>query len=207
MYRFPKAAFPFALLLSMLLPCAAEPKYRAEIMPKLVGIAYYDAVKRGVEEAAKELPWMEPIRSGPAQDEVEKQIETIEKLIPPRPVPIAVAANNPVAIRPVLKKAHDAGIRAMSWDGNTPMRCTATRSARFRWHSWCSTRRPAANPFSVIQFPVELAEERAMPLAAFSSHSLHSRPVDAVHPGLNYGTGKDEVSVALSLNVIESTGI
>ena len=47
MYRFPKAAFTLALLLSMLLPCAEEPTYRATIMPKLVGIAYYDAVKRG----------------------------------------------------------------------------------------------------------------------------------------------------------------
>ncbi len=61
MYRFPKAAFPPALLVSMLLPCAAEAKYRAMIVPKLVGIAYYDAAKRWVEEAAKELPGMEVI--------------------------------------------------------------------------------------------------------------------------------------------------
>jgi hypothetical protein len=47
MHRFPKAAFPPALLVSMLLPCATEARYRAMIVPKLVGTAYYDAVKRG----------------------------------------------------------------------------------------------------------------------------------------------------------------
>jgi hypothetical protein len=66
MYRFPKAAFPLALLLSMLLPCAAEPKYRAVIVPKLVGIAYYNAVKRG---------------GGPGEDgaSVALSIKTIER--------------------------------------------------------------------------------------------------------------------------------
>jgi hypothetical protein len=48
MYRFPKAAFPLALLLSMLLLCAAEPKYRATITPEPVEIANYDALNPGV---------------------------------------------------------------------------------------------------------------------------------------------------------------
>jgi hypothetical protein len=47
MYRFPKAAFPLALLLSMLLLCAAEPKYRATITHELVEIANYNALNRG----------------------------------------------------------------------------------------------------------------------------------------------------------------
>jgi hypothetical protein len=49
MYRFPKVAFPLALLLSVLLSHAKRPEYRAMIVPNLVGIACYDAVKRGVE--------------------------------------------------------------------------------------------------------------------------------------------------------------
>jgi hypothetical protein len=50
MYRFPKVAFSPALLPSVLLPGAAEPEYRAAIMPELAGIAYYGAVKCCVEE-------------------------------------------------------------------------------------------------------------------------------------------------------------
>ena len=50
MCRFPKVAFSPALLPSVLLPGAAEPEYRAAIVPELVGIAYYGAVKCCVEE-------------------------------------------------------------------------------------------------------------------------------------------------------------
>jgi hypothetical protein len=64
-YRVPKVAFSLALLLSVLLPGAAGPEYRAALMPKLLGIAYYGAVKRGVEEAARNCPgWR---RSGQAR--------------------------------------------------------------------------------------------------------------------------------------------
>ena len=48
----------------LLLPglAAAEPKYRLVIMPKLIGIDYYDAAKRGVDDAARELPDMEGLK-------------------------------------------------------------------------------------------------------------------------------------------------
>lgn len=119
-----KTVLALCLLIAACLPAAGfgQAKYRVVIMPKLVGIDYYDAVKQGVDEAAKELPAMQVIWSGPTQDQVEKQIEMIEKLIQTRPDLIAVAANDPVAITPVLKRAHDAGIRVMSWDGDTKFR-------------------------------------------------------------------------------------
>jgi rhamnose transport system substrate-binding protein len=91
-------------------------------MPKLLGIDYYDAVKRGVDDAARELPDVDVVWTGPTQDLVGKQIELVERLIPARPNLIAVAANDPIAIVPVLKKASDAGIRVMSWDGDTRYR-------------------------------------------------------------------------------------
>jgi ABC-type sugar transport system substrate-binding protein len=53
---------------------------------------------------------------------VEDQIRIIEALIPSHPDLIAVAANDPVRIVPVLKKAKEAGIRVMSWDGDTDFR-------------------------------------------------------------------------------------
>lgn len=111
-------------LLAILAPSAGfgAEKYRVFIMPKLVGITYYDVVRQGVAEAARELPQLEVTWAGPTQDQVEKQIEMIEAAIPSRPHVIAVAANDPVAIVPVLKKARAAGIHVMSWDGDAAWR-------------------------------------------------------------------------------------
>lgn len=103
-------------------PARAQPRYRIVIMPKLVGIAYYDAVKTGIDAAARELPDVAVTWTGPTQDQVERQIEMIERLIPARPDLIAVAANDPVAIVPVLQKAQRAGIHVMSWDGDSQLR-------------------------------------------------------------------------------------
>jgi ABC-type sugar transport system substrate-binding protein len=110
------------LLLTATISAAQAPKYRIVIMPKLVGIAYYDAVKTGIDAAAKELPDVAVTWIGPTQDQVEKQIEMIERLIPTKPHLIAVAANDPVAIVPVLAKAQQAGIHVMSWDGDSNQR-------------------------------------------------------------------------------------
>ena len=95
---------------------------KAVIIPKIVGIDYYDAVKQGIDEADRQLPELEIQWTGPTQDRVEQQIRIIEDLIPERPDLIAVAANDPVRIVPVLQKAHKAGIRIMSWDGDTNFR-------------------------------------------------------------------------------------
>ncbi|SFN35663.1 monosaccharide ABC transporter substrate-binding protein, CUT2 family [Formivibrio citricus] len=103
-------------------PVSGAEKYHIAIMPKLVGIQYYGVVKQGVDAAARELPGVKVTWTGPTQDQVEKQIEMIEKLIPAKPDLIAVAANDPVAIAPVLRKARQAGIRVMSWDGDANFR-------------------------------------------------------------------------------------
>ena len=100
----------------------AAKQYRIVVMPKLVGIDYYNAVKKGVDQAASELEDTEVIWMGPTEAQVEKQIELIETMIPTKPDVIAVASNDPVAIAPVLKKAQDAGIHVMSWDGDADIR-------------------------------------------------------------------------------------
>jgi len=124
MVRLLRAFVSLAVLLWVAMPSPgqAPPRYRIVIMPKLVGIAYYDAVKTGIDAAAKELPDVAVTWTGPTQDQVEKQIEMIERLIPSRPDLIAVAANDPVAIAPVLVKAQRAGIHVMSWDADSNQR-------------------------------------------------------------------------------------
>ena len=100
----------------------AADKYKVVIMPKVIGIDYYNAVKAGIDEALKELPDMEVTWTGPTQAQVEKQIEMLESIIPTKPDLIAVASNDPVAIVPVLKKASAAGIKVMTWDGDANFR-------------------------------------------------------------------------------------
>lgn len=119
-----RTALALGVVLAAFVPadvCGAA-KHRAVIIPELTGTEYYDAVKRGVDEAAKELPELDVTWTGPSQELVEKQIEVIEEIIPQRPDVIAVAADNGVAIVPVLKKAHAAGIRVMSWDADANFR-------------------------------------------------------------------------------------
>lgn len=100
----------------------AAPTHTLVVIPKLVGISYYDAVKQGIDLAATELPDLQVIWAGPTLDRVEKQIELVEHYIPSHPDVIAVAANDPVAIVPVLQQAQAAGIHVMSWDGDTDLR-------------------------------------------------------------------------------------
>jgi len=96
----------------------AQRHFRIVIIPKLVGIPYYDAAKAGVDAAARELPDLTVTWTGPTQDQVDRQIELIEQLIPTKPDLIAVAPDDAVAIGPVLLKARRAGIRVMCWDAD-----------------------------------------------------------------------------------------
>ncbi len=101
---------------------AASEKYRIVVMPKLVGIDYYNAVKEGVDQAASELPDAEIIWMGPTEAQVEKQIEMLENIIVTKPDAICVASNDNAAIVPVLKKAKSEGIAVLSWDGDADYR-------------------------------------------------------------------------------------
>jgi len=101
---------------------AGAGRVRLVIIPKLVGIDYYDAVKTGIDDAVRELRDVEVTWTGPAQDKVEKQIEIIDGLLAERPDVIAVAANDPIAIAPVLQRAQRAGIHVMSWDADARVR-------------------------------------------------------------------------------------
>lgn len=63
-------AWGWVLLLSAAVPPApAQPRYRIVIMPKLVGIAYCDAVKTGIDAAARELADVAVTWTGSTQDQ------------------------------------------------------------------------------------------------------------------------------------------
>lgn len=88
-------------------------------VPKLVGIGYFSATTKGIEEAAKELGNMDAKTDGPSRANIDDQITLIDNYITSGVDGILFAANDPVAISPVLKKALDKGILVVGYDANS----------------------------------------------------------------------------------------
>jgi ABC-type sugar transport system substrate-binding protein len=97
-------------------------KLRIAIVPKVIGIPYYAAVEKGVKEADAELADVEVIWTGAKTDQADQQVQVIQNLINSKVDAIAVAANDPAAIAPVLRQAESRGIKVMSWDGDADVR-------------------------------------------------------------------------------------
>ncbi len=87
--------------------------------PKLGGIAYYEAVALGQRQAADELGTVSIITDAPAEADIDAQIEIIERHIAAGVDGILFAANDPVAIAPVLRKALSNGIHVIGYDGDS----------------------------------------------------------------------------------------
>ncbi len=87
------------------------------MMPKLVGIPYFNASEKGAEEAAKELD-IELVYDGPTEAKAALQSQMIEQWIQQQCGAISVAANDPDALAPAMKKAGDAGISTGAWDAD-----------------------------------------------------------------------------------------
>lgn len=86
-------------------------------MPKLLGIDYFNSCRDGAEEAAAELG-INLKEDAPVEADVTKQVELIDNYITQQVDIIAVAANDPQAIAPIMKKAADAGIKTVTWDAD-----------------------------------------------------------------------------------------
>ncbi|HMM28009.1 MAG TPA: substrate-binding domain-containing protein [Aggregatilineaceae bacterium] len=88
-------------------------------LPKLIGIAYFAATTKGLNEAAEELGNMEIITDAPTEANVDDQITFIENYVTQGIDVIAFASNDPVAISPALRKALEAGVRVIGFDANS----------------------------------------------------------------------------------------
>jgi len=89
--------------------------YQIAIVPKLVGIPYFNASEVGAKQAGQDLG-VEVIYTGPTEPDAAQQVNVIEDLISRGVDAIAVAPNDPAALTPVLRKAKDAGILVLDWD-------------------------------------------------------------------------------------------
>lgn len=88
-------------------------------VPKLVGIGYFNATSKGIADAAAEIGNVEAKTDGPSKANIDDQITLIDNYITSGVDGILFAANDPVAIAPVLKKALAAGINVVGYDANS----------------------------------------------------------------------------------------
>ena len=88
-------------------------------IPKLIGIGYFDATATGMQEAAAELGNVTVINDGPTAANIDEQITFIDNYITQGVDGVLFAANDPVAIAPVLEKALENGIHVVGYDANS----------------------------------------------------------------------------------------
>ena len=92
----------------------SEP-YTIVVMPKLIGIPYFNRSQTGAEQAGKDLG-VNVIYNGPSVGDAAQQVQMIEDYITQGVDAICVAPNDAAAMTPVLQKAKEAGIKVLDWD-------------------------------------------------------------------------------------------
>jgi rhamnose transport system substrate-binding protein len=105
-----------ALTAAMAFNAAHAETVKIALVVKALGIGFFDAAKKGADEAAKELGDVEIIYTGPTDTTAEGQIEVVNSLIAQNVNAIAISANDKDALVPALKKAMERGITVISWD-------------------------------------------------------------------------------------------
>lgn len=95
---------------------SSDKPLRIGLVAKSLGNGFFDAVRKGGDEAAAELGNVELIFTGPTTPTAEGQIEVLNALISQRVDAIAVSANDPDALVPTLQRAQQRGIKVISYD-------------------------------------------------------------------------------------------
>lgn len=88
-------------------------------VPKLVGIGYFAATTEGMQQAAEELGNVTVTTDAPTEANIDEQITFIDNYITQGVNGILFAANDPVAIAPVLRRALEQGIHVVGYDANS----------------------------------------------------------------------------------------
>jgi len=90
-------------------------KRRLALVVKNIGNPFFDAVRKGWDEACGELG-VESIYRGPERPTPEGQIEILESLIAQQVDGITYVANAPQSVANVARKAMDRGIAVVGWE-------------------------------------------------------------------------------------------
>ncbi len=88
-------------------------------VPKLIGIGYFAATTLGQQQAAEELGNVTVTTDAPTEANIDDQITFIDNYITQGVAGILFAANDPVAIAPVLRRALGEGIHVVGYDANS----------------------------------------------------------------------------------------
>ena len=96
---------------AILLAAPAYAQTRIALVVKSLGNGFFDAANKGAQEAAAELGDIEVIYTGPTAATAEAQIEVVNSLIAQQVDAIAISANDPDALVPVLQRAMQRGIK------------------------------------------------------------------------------------------------
>jgi ABC-type sugar transport system substrate-binding protein len=92
-----------------------DDKLKIAVVPKLIGIPYFNASEKGALQAGEDLG-VETIYTGPTEPDAAQQVKVIEDLISQDVDVLAVAPNDAASLTPVLKKAKEQGVIVMDWD-------------------------------------------------------------------------------------------
>lgn len=94
----------------------AKKDWEIVVMPKAVGLTYFEAARAGVEKADAELEGVHAVFTGPTVADAAEQVKMIQDLISQGVDAICVSANDAAALTPVLRQAREAGIVILDWD-------------------------------------------------------------------------------------------
>jgi rhamnose transport system substrate-binding protein len=97
---------------------SAEKKYTIAVIPKVSGIPYFNAVEEGVIEAGKDLN-VHVLYSGPLIADWQQQEQLVKEYIEKGVDAIAISANDPEKLGPILMEARRKGIVVITWDSDT----------------------------------------------------------------------------------------
>ncbi|MFC0216284.1 autoinducer 2 ABC transporter substrate-binding protein [Paenibacillus chartarius] len=100
------------------LPPEGMESYTIGIVPKAMENPYFNAAYDGAREAAADLG-MKVVFRGPQTADADQQVKVIEGLIASGVDLLAVSANDPARLVPVLKQAKAQGIKVITWDSDT----------------------------------------------------------------------------------------
>jgi len=98
-------------------PPAEGKPLKIGVMPKLIGIDFFNATEKGAIQAGKELGVTVDF-DGPVTNDVTLQAQMLETWIAKKYDAIAIAPNAPDAIAPVLERARKRGISVITWDAD-----------------------------------------------------------------------------------------
>jgi len=97
--------------------CWGQQPLKIGVMPKLIGIDFFNATEVGAKKAGEELGVTVDF-DGPVTADVTLQAQMLETWIAKKYDAIAIAPNDKAAIAPVLQKARKRGIKVIAWDAD-----------------------------------------------------------------------------------------